>query len=183
MKNPSCRLQRENTIFPLTLKIGYESYQLNGWRQTTACHAVNWTQKVPDEECYTRDPECYPSQRENTNTPLALTITNEINWFPLLSWKKKKNSPGFGDMKANHPVPSSNLVLAILSVNTQREAERWLTSGHVSAQPHCWVYAVRSASGEELGPHGEASRLHTDCSGFHAQVSLGVSVASVFYSS
>ena len=62
-------------------------------------------------------------------------------------------------MKANHPAPSSNLVLAILPVNAQREAEIWLTSGHVSAQPHCWVYAVRSTGVEELGPRGR----HPDC--------------------
>ena len=98
-------------------------------------------------------------KRKHKHTPGP----DNCQWNKLISSsllkKEKKNSPGFRDMKANHPVPSSNLVLAILPVNTQREAERWLTSGHVSAQPHCWVYAVRSASGEELGPCGR----HPDC--------------------
>lgn len=50
---------------------------------------------------------------------------NKLISAPLLKKIKinKNNSPGFGDMKANHPAPSSNLVLAILPMNSQREAE------------------------------------------------------------
>lgn len=70
------------------------------------------------------------SKRKHTHTPGPDNCQrNILISAPLL----KKKFAGFGDMAANHPAPSSTLVLATLPVNAQRETERWLTLGHVSA--------------------------------------------------